>query len=115
MKTQSAKAKGRRLQQWVKTKLLAYLPLTSRDVHSTSMGDSGSDVKLSERAFGMFSYDIECKNQESLNVWEAYNQSAQRNMGEPLVIIKRNRQKPLAVVDAEYFIRLHSRGKGNVS
>jgi hypothetical protein len=42
---------------------------------------------------------------EKLNLWEAWKQ-AEANAGgyEPLLIIKRNRQKPLAVVDAEHFI-----------
>ena len=72
MKTQSAKAKGRRFQQWVRDQL------------------------------------IECKNQESLNVWKSYEQ-AEANSGdyESVVFIKRNNQKPLVVVDAEYFIKLH--------
>ena len=56
-----------------------------------------------------FPYSIECKNQEAVNVWKAYEQSQENCKGyEPLVIIKRNRVKPLALVDAEYFIRLHN-------
>ena len=27
---------------------------------------------------------------------------------EPLVVIKKNRKKPLVVIDAEYFVRLHN-------
>jgi hypothetical protein len=50
---------------------------------------------------------IECKNQEKVNVWESYKQ-AEDNSGkyEPVVIIKRNKSKPLVVVDAEYFVSL---------
>jgi hypothetical protein len=57
-----------------------------------------------------FPYSIECKNQESLNAWKSYEQ-AESNSGnyEPVVFIKRNNQKPLVVVDAEYFIKLHAR------
>lgn len=112
MKTQNAKAKGRRLQQWVKCKLLKYLPLAPRDVHSTSMGDQGSDVKLSEKAFKLFPYDIECKNQERINIWDAYKQVSKRCDGEPVVVIKRNKANPLVIVDAEYFIKMHAKGKG---
>ena len=50
MKTSSAKAKGRRFQQWVRDQLIE----------------------------------------------------------QPVVFIKRNNQKPLVVVDAEYFVRLHN-------
>jgi hypothetical protein len=81
--------------------------LTDRDVRSTSMGDTGSDIKLSEKAFNLFPYDVECKNQERLNIWQAYEQSCVRTVGEPLVIIKRNKSRTLAVVDAEYFVKLH--------
>ena len=50
---------------------------------------------------------IECKNQETVNVWKSYEQ-AEDNSGkyEPVVIIKRNKSKPLVVVDAEYFVSL---------
>jgi hypothetical protein len=58
-----------------------------------------------------FPYSIECKNQESLNVWKSYEQ-AESNSGdyEPILFIKRNNQKPLVVVDAEYFVSLHNKG-----
>jgi len=43
-----------------------------------------------------------------VNVWKSYEQATE-NSGdyEPLLIIKRNNSKPLVVVDAEYFVRLH--------
>ena len=69
------------------------------------MGANGEDILLSSNARVIFPYSIECKNVEKLNLWEAWKQ-AEANAGgyEPLLIIKRNRQKPLAVVDAEHFI-----------
>ena len=76
MKTSSAKAKGRKLQQWF-TKLL------------------------------IGAYSIECKNQEAVNVWNAYAQAKDNCKGyEPLVVIKRNKSKPLVLVDAEHFVGL---------
>jgi len=65
----------------------------------------GEDVMLSPKARAIFPYSIECKNVEKLNLWEAWKQ-AEANAGgyEPLLIVKRNRQKPLVVVDAEHFI-----------
>ena len=105
MKTSSAKSKGRRLQQWVRCLLISTFDLEPDDVHSRSMGAGGEDVMLSPKARAIFPYSIECKNVEKLNLWEAWKQ-AEANAGgyEPLLIIKRNRQKPLAVVDAENFI-----------
>ena len=69
------------------------------------MGAGGEDVKQSPKARGLTKHSFECKNQERVNVWKAYEQAAANAGGyEPLLIIKRNRQKPLAVVDAEHFI-----------
>ena len=108
MKTQSAKAKGRRFQQWVRDQLIETLSIHTEDVESRSMGAGGEDLIMARAARQRFPYSIECKNQESLNVWKAYEQ-AEFNSGdyEPIVFIKRNNQKPLVVIDAENFIRIH--------
>ena len=107
MNHQSAKAKGRRLQQWFKQLLVKELDLNPDDVESRSMGAGGEDLMLSSQARKVFPYSVECKNQESLNVWKAYEQ-AQSNSGvyQPLLVIKKNRKQPLIVVDAEYFVEL---------
>ena len=106
MNTQSAKAKGRRLQQWVRDKLIEQKGIKEDDVQSRSMGAGGEDIILSSDARHYFPYSIECKNQEKLNVWKAYEQ-AESNSGkyEPLLIIKKNGKEPLAVVSAEHFIK----------
>ena len=103
MKTQSAKAKGRRFQQWVRTILIEKLSVHPEDIESRSMGAGGEDLIMARAAREKFPYSIECKNQESLNVWKSYEQ-AESNSGdhEPVLFIKRNNQKPLVVVDAEY-------------
>tara|TARA_R110000824_G_scaffold43088_6_gene126392 strand:- start:1328 stop:1660 length:333 start_codon:yes stop_codon:yes gene_type:complete len=108
MKTQSAKAKGRKFQNWVRDKLIAVLSIHEEDIESRSMGANGEDLIMAQSARKRFPYSIECKNQERINVWNAYNQ-ADVNSGqyEPVVFIKKNKHKPLAVVDAEYFIRTH--------
>ena len=56
-----------------------------------------------------FPYSIECKNQEKVNIWDSYEQ-AQENSGdyEPIVVLKRNNTKPLVLIDADYFVRLHN-------
>jgi len=109
MKTQSAKAKGRRLQQWVRDKLVEELDVHPEDIESRSMGAGGEDLIMARAAREKFPYSIECKNVEKLNVWEAYSQ-AESNSGdyEPIVVMKKNNKKPLVVVDAEYFMRLHN-------
>ena len=108
MKTQSAKAKGRRFQQWVRDLLIEKLEVHPEDIESRSMGAGGEDLIMARAAREKFPYSIECKNQESVNVWKAYEQS-EENSGdyEPICFIKRNNQKPLVIVDAEYFVKLH--------
>ena len=114
MSPRSAKAKGRKLQTWVVEKLLSvFKRLTSLDVRSTPMGVNGVDVQLSTSAYRKFPYNIECKNTERIRtIYNYYEQAISHDNiekeGEPLLIIKMNRQKPLVVVDAEHFIELVS-------
>lgn len=107
MKTASAKNKGRTLQKWVRDILTNTLGLASDEISSRSSGAGGEDLLMSTTARERFPMSVECKNQERVNVWEAYAQAgANADQWEPLLIIKRNHHKPLAVVDAEYFIGL---------
>jgi hypothetical protein len=111
MRPQSAKAKGRRLQQWVRDQLIEHLEVHPEDIESRSMGAGGEDLIMARAARQKFPHSIECKNVEKLNVWDAYDQAA-TNCGdyEPIVVMKKNGKKPLVVVDAEYYIKLHSQG-----
>jgi hypothetical protein len=114
MSPRSAKAKGRKLQTWVVERLLrVFKRLTPLDVRSTPMGVNGVDVQLSSLAYRKFPYNIECKNTERIRtIYNYYEQAISHDTiekeGEPLLIIKMNRQKPLVVVDAEHFIELVS-------
>jgi len=107
MSPRSAKAKGRKLQTWVAEKLLGLLKsVTELDIKSTPMGVNGADVQLSTVAYKQFPYNIECKNTERMTtIYNYYEQAVGHgHSGEPLLIIKMNRQKPLAIVDAEHFM-----------
>ena len=109
MKTQSAKAKGRRLQQWIRDLLIEKLEIHPEDIESRSMGAGGEDLIMARAARESFPYSIECKNQEKINIWEAYKQAEDNSKDyEPVVVLKRNNQKPLILVDADYFVRLHN-------
>lgn len=62
IKTQSAKSKGRKLQNFVRDLLLERFPwLGEGDVESCSMGSSGVDIQLSPLARKTFPISIECK------------------------------------------------------
>ena len=105
MKTQSAKQKGRKLQQWFRDLLIEELEVHPEDIESRSMGAGGEDLIMSRAARAKFPYSIECKNQESVNVWKSYDQ-AKENSGnyEPIVVLKRNKSKPLVLINAEHFV-----------
>ena len=112
MRVQSAKQKGRRLQQYVRDKIYEYFPsLRSGDVRSTPMGVSGSDIMLSPAARDVFNFDVECKNVEKLNVWKAIEQAESNRdnefNSEPIVIISRNKAKKYVVVELDYFMKIH--------
>lgn len=108
MRPQSAKAKGRKLQKLVRDELLRCAPsLTENDIRSTSMGASGVDLLLSEAALRVFPFAIECKAQESLNIWAALAQ-AEENKGKhiPLLCFKRNRTSTYVALKLEDFLNL---------
>jgi len=107
MRPASAKAKGRALQDWTRKKLIEVFDIHEEDIKTAVMGESGEDIKMARAAREKFPFSVECKNVERLNVWEAYDQ-AKENSGkyEPIVVMKKNRKKPLVVIDAETFIKL---------
>ena len=110
MKPQSAKSKGRKFQQWVRDLLIEKLDIHPEDIESRSMGAAGEDIMMARSARNLFPFSIECKNQQSLNIWKAYEQS-EENSGdyEPIVFLKRNNTKPMVLVDAEYFVGLYKK------
>jgi len=109
MKTSSCKAKGRRLQDAVAKSLQeTYTSLREGDIKVAIMGESGRDIGLSPTAEDVIPFDIECKNQEKINIWSAMEQ-AEFNKKEgriPLVIFKRNRSKTYAVIEWEKLLEL---------
>jgi hypothetical protein len=109
MKTSSAKAKGRRLQQEVQKIILEHYPtLEKDDVKVAIMSESGQDIKLSPAARAVFPYSVECKNVEKLNVWSALKQ-AEQNAPDgqiPLLVFKKNRSKTYVALPLEDFMNL---------
>lgn len=106
---QAAKAKGRKLQQAVVRTILDRFPeLTERDVASCPMGSQGEDVILSEAASKRLRISIECKARNGLkSLYDWYDQAATNAKGnEPVLIVKRDRRAPLALVDLNFLIQL---------
>lgn len=106
--TQSAKSKGRKLQQWTRDLLLGlFSSLEPDDIKSTSMGASGEDILLSPAARKQIPYSIEAKSRNKMVIYSMYEQAVS-NSGkhQPLLVIKADRKKPLVVVDAEHFFKM---------
>lgn len=108
MKPASAKQKGRILQQDIRDKILEKFPeLQEDDVTSRSMGCGGEDVLLSPKARVFFPFSCECKNQESMSIWQALKQAeanAKNNI--PLLIFKRNRTKIYCALSFDDLLKL---------
>lgn len=109
MKPSSAKAKGRRFQQWICAEILKRFPqLGEDDVVSRGMGGAGEDVILSTAARELVPLSIEAKNQERFSIWEALRQ-AEANAKEghiPCVFFTRNRTPNYVALPAETLLDL---------
>lgn len=108
MKASSAKAKGRNLQKYVVTAILrVFTSLEVDDVTSRSMGANGEDVLLSPRARKYLPISLECKSHAKYAVYKDYAQAKDNASGyTPILIIKQNNSKPLAIMDLDYFMEL---------
>ena len=107
--TKTRKAKARVLQDLVAEKIRYVFGLTVADVAPAIMGDSGIDIKLSDKARELFPYGPECKFQESTSIWEWLAQAeenAKNEKLEPLLVFKRSRSKVYAVIEFDHFLKL---------
>jgi len=121
MKTNSARTKGRNLQNWVRNKIIKFFPELVNDIKSTPISVTGTNIQLSPLAQRKLPLAIECNAEESVSIWAAYGracesakldnkkitravQLSETYSIEPVVILKRGRKAPLAVVDAQYLL-----------
>jgi hypothetical protein len=111
MRTSSAKAKGRRLQDWMRKHLVDKLGLAPDTdmVRTAVMGESGADVQLMGDLKMRFPYAIECKNQEKLKgIYDVLAQAESHSTYlQPLAVLKMNRKNPIVVLDAEHFLEVY--------
>lgn len=70
------------------------------------MGASGEDVQLSPAARLLIPYQIECKNKATSQIHTYYAQAKEHGKHEPLVIVKKDHDVPLAIVDAKHFFSI---------
>lgn len=113
MKPSSAKAKGRKLQQWVRDLILSnHRSLEEDDVRSTSMGAGGEDVLLSPAARALLPVSIECKSYANMVFYKWLDQAIINapKGAQPIVVAKANHRRPVVIVDAEYFFANFKKG-----
>ena len=110
VKAKSAKAKGRKLQNFVVEELRkAYPELEDDDIKAQIMGVSGEDVVLSPLAKRLIGLSFECKNQERLNLWDSLSQAETNAENRtPVLVFKRNRSKTYAAIPFDFLIELLS-------
>ena len=108
MKQDSRRAKGRLLQIIVRDKILKAFPhLKPEDVVIAKNGENGEDIKLSRIAKRLIQHQFECKNQQKLlTLYKFFRQATKHGKLDPVLIIKLNSRKPLAVIDLDHFISL---------
>lgn len=105
----SRKAKGRKFQQQIRDDLVDHLGIDPGDVQSTAMGQAGCDLYLSPAARERFPYGVECKHHETLSIpawWKQCTMNAEAEGLIPLLVFRRNREEPLAVLRWSDLLRL---------
>lgn len=112
MKTASAKAKGRALQQKIRDlyrQLGQAHGLVDGDIESRGMGQQGTDLIFSPAALKLFNHEIECKKHRQVRVpalfkehFEKYKDTAALK----LLFHEDNRSEPLVTMRAIDFIQL---------
>ena len=108
MNNESRKAKSRYLQNIVKNKITTTFNLAPRDIRTSNTGENGEDIKLlSITAKRTFPYSVECTNTEQfVRLYKKFKQAGRHNHREPLLVIKKNRSQPLAIVTLDHFFEL---------
>ena len=72
------------------------LKLDEEDLESRPMGSQGEDIIMGKQSREVFPYSINVRTRSLECIWKAYEQATENCKGyEPLVVIKRNRTKPL--------------------
>ena len=108
MKQTSRRAKGRKLQTLVRDKLLKAFPhLHQYDIKVAKNGQNGEDLKVSRIARRLISYQWKMKNQEKFKtLYSFYSQACKHGRYEPVLVVKQNSRRALAVIDLDHFIDL---------
>jgi len=97
----ASKAKGRRLQNYVRDMLRdVYDQLHEDDIKSQTMGMTGEDIVRSPAAKEVCAFSFECKNVERLQIWRAIEQceSNRPDCSSPAIVFKKNGKQPYVAI-----------------
>jgi hypothetical protein len=113
---QSAKSKGRTLQQWVCQRiadLTGFAWGMDEPISSRPMGQCGTDVRMEAGVLKKFPFSVECKWQESWGVpgWIEQARTNQVKGTDWLLVCKRSRKPPVIVMDAARFFEIYAQLK----
>jgi hypothetical protein len=108
----SRKAKGRNLQKYVAKKIseITGIPYGKDEmIASREMGQSGTDVRLIEKAKKLFPFSIECKYQETWSVpaWIKQAKDNWKKGTDWLLFMRKNRHEEIVCMDAEAFFKIY--------
>ena len=108
MNNNSRKAKSRYLQNIVRQKIIDLFKLNPDDIRTSNTGENGEDIKLlSLTSKRVFPYSTECTNTEQyIGLYRKFKQAKRHNHREPLLVVKKNRERPLAVITLDHFFEL---------
>ena len=100
--------KGRRLQNYVRDKLLKAFPhLKKKDISVALEGQQGPDIILSRIGKKLVGHNFEVKNQNKMKtVYGWYSQACKNTKLHGAVIMKCNTRAPLAVITFDHFLDL---------
>lgn len=107
----SRRAKGKRLESYIKRRIQDTFRISNDDIRMAVGSEAGADIKLTKKGLEAFPFVIECKARRSMAVYPMYEQAHKHKMrtkcgGEPLLVVRCDREIPLAVVDFEYFLNM---------
>ena len=102
----ASKAKGRRLQNYVRDMLRdVYTQLHPDDIKSQTMGMTGEDIVRTPAAKEVCAFSFECKNVERLQIWRAIEQceTNRPDCSAPAIVFKKNGKEPYVAIPFTVF------------
>lgn len=116
IKVKSAKAKGRKAQQYVAEQIsrITGIPWGKDElIRSREGSQSGVDVVLLGEAKELFPFSCEVKSQKRLDIsgWIRHAKANQLEDTDWLLFCKRSREEPIVIMEAEAFFKWFSKVK----